>query len=153
MRPQFCQLPCCNLFNHRVYLLEIVICGPRSYFPTLFTTVLIAFHHHLLARHISLSSYFTSAHLILCVQQAGEIDNLSVSLGQSSLFVIVCRSTSTRQATTLFLALLIPSKPSPSPTGSITLVLKSRKTAALLHHTFLLEFPSKRVIHVIKLFF
>ena len=69
-------------------------CGPRSYFPTLITTVLIAFHDHLLAGHISLSSHFTLAHLILRVQQAGEIDNLSISLGQSSLFVIVCRSTS-----------------------------------------------------------
>ena len=66
----------------------------RSYFPTLFTTVLLAFRSHLLSGHISFSSYFTLAHLILCVQQAGEIDNLSVSLGQSSLFVIVCRSTS-----------------------------------------------------------
>ena len=70
-----------------------MICGPRSYFPTLFTTVLIAFHHHLLAVHISLSSYFTSTYLILCVQQAGEIDNLSVSLWQNSLFVIMCRPT------------------------------------------------------------
>ena len=59
----------------------------------LFTTVSIAFHHHLLTGHNSLSSYFASTHLILCVQQAGEIDNLSVSLGQSSLIVIVCRST------------------------------------------------------------
>ena len=62
----------------------LVICGPRSYFLTLFTTVLIAFHHHLLAALISLSSYFTSAQLIICVWQAGEIDNLSVSLGQST---------------------------------------------------------------------
>ena len=69
-------------------------CRPRSYFPTLLTTVLIAFHYHLLDGHISHSSYFTLAYLILCVQQAGEFDNLSVSLGQSSLFVIVCRFTS-----------------------------------------------------------
>ena len=68
--------------------------GPRSYFPTLLTTVLIAFHHHLLAGHISLSSYFTLAHLILCVRQAGEIDNLSLFVGAKYLFVIVCRSTS-----------------------------------------------------------
>ena len=100
-------------------------CGPRLFttvliaFPALFTTVLIAFHHHFLAGHISLSSYFKLAHLILCVQQAGEIDNLSVSLGQNSLFVIVYRSTST----TLYLAPLTSCKPSPSPTGSITLVL------------------------------
>ena len=30
----------------------------------------------MLVGHISLSSYFILAHLILCVQQAGEIDNL-----------------------------------------------------------------------------
>ena len=75
----------------------LVICGPRSYFPTMFTTVLIAFRTHLLAGHIFFSSYFTLAHLILFVLQAGEIDNLSVSLGQSSLFVIMCRSTSAPQ--------------------------------------------------------
>ena len=44
-------------------------------------------------------SYFTLiifyiAHLILCVQEAEEIDILSVLLGQSSLSVIVCKSTS-----------------------------------------------------------
>ena len=69
-------------------------CGPRSYFPTLLTTVLIAFHHHLLAGHISLFSYFTLAHLILFVRQAGEIDNLSIFVGAKYLFVIVCGSTS-----------------------------------------------------------
>ena len=80
--------------------------------PVLFSytvsTVLIAFYHCLLAGHILLSSYFTSARLILCVQQAGEIDNLSVSLGQINFFVIVCRSMSTRH--NLFLAPLTPSK-------------------------------------------
>ena len=63
-------------------------------FATLFTTVLIAFRTHLLAGHILFSSCFTLAHLILCVQQAREIDNISISLEQSSLSVIVCRSTS-----------------------------------------------------------
>ena len=72
----------------------LVNCGPRSYFPTMFTTVLIAFRTHFLAGHILFSSYFTLEHLIFCVQQAGEIDNLSVTLGQSGLFVIVCSSTS-----------------------------------------------------------
>ena len=41
-------------------------------------------------------------------RQAGEINNLSVSLGQSSFFVIVCMSMSTRH--NLFLAPLTPSK-------------------------------------------
>ena len=57
------------------------------------TSYLFRIITHLLASHILLSSYFTLARLILCVQQVGEIHNLSVSLGQSSLFVIVCRFT------------------------------------------------------------
>ena len=61
-------------------------CGPWSYFTTLFTTVLKTFHHNLLAGHILLSSDFTSAQLILCVRQAGDIGNLSVSWGK----VLVC---------------------------------------------------------------
>ena len=65
----------------------LVNCGSLSYFPTLLITVLIAFHHHLLTGHISLSSYFTLAHLILCVRQAGEIDNLFVFVGGK---VLVC---------------------------------------------------------------
>ena len=69
-------------------------CGSRSYFTTLLTTVLIAFHHYLLAGLISLSSYFISTHLMLCVQQAGEIDKLSVFVGAKYLSLIVCRSTS-----------------------------------------------------------
>ena len=83
----------------------------------------IGFHHHLLAGHISSSSYFTSTHLILCVWQAGEIDNLSVLLGQSSLLVIMCRSTSIIEK----LRYWHLAKPSPSPTSSTTLVLKSRE--------------------------
>ena len=81
-------LPIMYIFGER----PLVNYGSQSYFPTLLTTVLISFHHHLIADHISLYSYFTLAHLILCVRQAGEIDNLFVLVGAKYLFVIVCRS-------------------------------------------------------------
>ena len=86
-----------------------VICLPIMYtfwrdtsselwIPILFSYIaynhFIDFHHHFLAGHISLSSYFTLAHLILCVRQTGEIDNLFVFVGAKYLFVIVCRSMS-----------------------------------------------------------
>ena len=53
-----------------------------------------SFSSSFIAGHISLSSYFTLAHLILCVRQAGEMDKLFVFVGAKYLFVIVCRSTS-----------------------------------------------------------
>ena len=86
----------------------LVNCGSRSYFSTLLTTIFIAFHHHLFAGHISFSSYFTSTHLIFCVWQAGEIDNLSVLLEQNSLLVIMCRCTSIieKRAINILLSLL-----------------------------------------------
>ena len=37
---------------------------------------------------------FHTIHLILCIQQAGKIDNLLVSLGQSTLIVLCAGSTS-----------------------------------------------------------
>ena len=125
LRLQFCQLPCCNLFTHLVSFGEtpLVNCGPRSYFSTLLATIFTAFHDHLLVGHISSSSYSTSTHLIHCVCQAGKIDNLYVLLGQSSLLVIVCRSTSivingTVDTLLSLLQVLLDSK---------TFVLKSRE--------------------------
>ena len=67
--------------------------------------------------------------LILCDQQAGEINNLTVRLGQSFL-VVLCAGVC------------------PSPTGFITLVSFWGKTCCYTHHTFLLGYPNGRVIHV-----
>ena len=83
-----CQLPNCNLFTqHVVYLMgetPLVNCGPRSnslYWNTIYCNTVLLFsanNHH---------PHYTSNPLL---QQAGEIDNLTVSLGQSTL-VVLCR--------------------------------------------------------------
>ena len=88
VRTQFYQLPCCNLFTHHVFFW-------RDTARDLWTLVLFSyivynrfnsFHHHLLAGNISLSSYFTSAQLLLCVRQAGELTTSLVRWG----IVLVC---------------------------------------------------------------
>ena len=113
-----CQLPSCNLFTQHVsYLLWrdttcelwtpvhslILIKPPTAIICSLLLSTLITVFH--------------TIRLILCFQQAEEIDNLSVSLGQNSLFVIVRRSTSVivNGAADTF------PKHSPNPTGSINL--------------------------------
>ena len=83
-----CQLPNCNLFTqHAIYLMgetPLVNCGPRSnslYWNTIYCNTVLLFsanNHH---------PHYTSNPLL---QQAGEIDNLTVSLGQSTWFVL-CR--------------------------------------------------------------
>jgi len=45
---------------------------------------------------MQLNTVFHTIRLILCFQQAGEIDNLTVSLGQNSLIVLRAGSTSAR---------------------------------------------------------
>ena len=87
---------------------------------------------------------FHSIRLTLCFQQAGEIDNLTVSLGQSSLIVLCADSTSTVQTPcdSYFLAPLTTFWRVAAPTGSITLVSFWGKTCCWLHHTFLLGFPA-----------
>ena len=83
-----CQLPNCNLFTqHAVRLMgetPLVNCGPRSnslYWNTIYcnTVLLFSANNHL--PHNTVNSL---------LQQAGEIDNLTVSLGQSTL-VVLCR--------------------------------------------------------------
>ena len=83
-----CQLPDCNLFTqHAIYLMgetPLVNCGPRSILlhriqSTAILVLTVLRKHHL--------PHYTSNPLL---QQAGEIDNLTVSLGQSTL-VVLCR--------------------------------------------------------------
>jgi hypothetical protein len=85
---QFCQLPNCNLFiQHVIYLYgetPLLNCGPWS--------ILLKLYYHLLqALFTFCKHYFTSPQtnisfhtirLILCFQQTGEIDNLTVSWGK-----------------------------------------------------------------------
>ena len=88
---------------HAVIYLPIMYIFWRDTSSELWTPVLFfyiaynrfnSFSSSFAAGHISLFSYFTLAHLILCVRQAREIDNLSVFAGAKYLFMIVCRSTS-----------------------------------------------------------
>ncbi len=143
------QLPSCNLFTQHVsYLLW------RDTTSELWTPV----HSFTLIKQpqtancsffilCNLILIFHTIRLILCFQQAGEIDNLTVSLGQSSLIVLCADSTlvieQTAPPTTFrsdFLLLLV----------RLNLGFILRETAATLHHTFLLGSPSERVIHAIK---
>ena len=152
------QLPSCNLFTQHVsYLLW------RDTTSELWTPV----HSFTLIKQpqtancfffilCNLILIFHTIRLILCFQQASEIDNLTVSLGQSSLIVLCADSTSTVQTpinNTIFLAPLTTFWRVAAPTGSITLVSFWGKTCCWLHHTFLLGSPNERVFHVIKLFF
>ena len=85
-----CQLPSCNLFTQHVsYLLW------RDTTSELWTPV----HSFTLIKQPQTANYsffilcnliliFHTRRLILCFQQAGEIDNLTVSLGQSILVVL-----------------------------------------------------------------
>jgi hypothetical protein len=88
MHSLFCQLHNCNLFTqHVIYLYgetPLVNCGPRS--------ILLHLYYHLLQalftfrKHYFISPqtniYFHTIRLILCLQQTGEIDNLTVSWGK-----------------------------------------------------------------------
>ena len=82
-----CQLPACNLFTQHVsYLIgetPLVNCGPRSILLHLNT-------FYCFYCSLQTNTIFHSIRLILCFQQAGEIDNLTVTLGQSTL-IVLCR--------------------------------------------------------------
>ena len=121
------QLPSCNLFTQHVsYLLW------RDTTSELWTPV----HSFTLIKQpqtancsffilCNLILIFHTIRLILCFQQASEIDNLTVSLGQISLIVLCADSTSTVQTpvnNTIFLAPLTTFWRVAAPTGSITLV-------------------------------
>ena len=123
-----CQLPSCNLFTqHGSYL------SWRDTTSELWTMVhYFSFEYKstaiiTLCIFLQVTIIIQTIHLILCFQQAGEFDNLTVTLGESFL-VVLCR-----------LTLSIP-------TGSITLVSKLRETCFYTHHTFLSGSPKGRVI-------
>ena len=73
----------------------LVNCGPRSILLHLIiqSTAITVLLHSLQTNII-----FHTIRLILCFQQAGEIDNLTVSLGQSILVVLCAGSKSTVKA-------------------------------------------------------
>ena len=138
-----CQLPNCNLFTqHAIYLMgetPLVNCGPRSIlyiWNTIYcnTCSLLFFANNHLP-HNTVNSL---------LQQAGEIDNLTVSLGQSSL-IVLCRfhvGTRISGVAPHYIPPPTPSEQRRLPTGSITLVSYWGKTCCCTHHTFRLGFPT-----------
>ena len=86
-----CQLPSCNLFTqHVIYLIgetPLVNCGPRS---NSFALIKPQTANCSFFIRCNLILIFHTRRLILCFQQAGEIDNLTVKLGQSDL-IVLCR--------------------------------------------------------------
>ena len=123
-----CQLPSCNLFTRHVSYLSwrdttSELWTPVHSFTSEYkSTAIITFCIFLQATII-----FHTIRLILCFQQAGEFDNLTVTLGQSFLVVLCAGAVS-------------------SPTGSITMVSFWVKIYCYTHHTFLLGSPNGRVI-------
>ena len=115
----------------------LVNCGPRSILLHLNT--FYCFYCSLQTNII-----FHTIRLILCFQQAGEIDNLTVTLGQSIL-IVLCRF----HVGASFTVVAPHYTPPPttftwpsSPTGSINLGFLLRETCRCTHHTFLLGFPT-----------
>ena len=85
-----CQLPNCNLFTqHVIYLMgetPLVNCGPRSILYIWIQSTA----NSVLYCSSQTNIIFHTIRLILCFQQAGEIDTLTVTLGQSTL-IVLCR--------------------------------------------------------------
>jgi hypothetical protein len=80
----FCQLPNCNLFTQYVIYLygetPLVNCGPwsillHSYYRLLSTCIMY---------FLQTNIYYHTIRLILCLQQTGEIDNLTASWADSA---------------------------------------------------------------------
>jgi hypothetical protein len=84
----FCQLPNCNLFTqHVIYLYgetPLVNYGPRSILLHLYYLLLQALFtfrkHYFISPQTNI--IFHTIRLILCYQQTGEIDNLTVNWGK-----------------------------------------------------------------------
>ena len=92
---QYCQVPSCNLFTQHVsYLLwrdtTSELWTPVHSFTSEIqpTTIIVLFHS------LQTNIIFHTTLLILCFQQAGEIDTLTDSLGQNSLIVLCAGSKS-----------------------------------------------------------
>ena len=89
------QLPSCNLFTQHVSYLLWRDTSSELWTPVHSFTLIKQpqncklFHFH----SLQFNTVFHTIRLILCFQQADEIDNLTVSLGQSTLIVLCAGST------------------------------------------------------------
>ena len=117
----------------------LVNCGPRSYSLHRIQSTAI-----LVLLFSSQTIIFHTIRLILCYSRTGEIDNLTVTLGQSNL-VLLCR---------FHVGAGIPGvaphyTPSPTtftwPSSPTSLITYRGKTRCCTHHTFLLGLPNERV--------
>ena len=139
-----CQLPNCNLFTQHAisYWRDTTseLWTPvHSFTSEIQSTAIIVLYCFMQTNII-----FHSIRLTLCFQQAGEIDNLTVKLGQSNL-IVLCRfhvGTGIPGVAPHYTPSPTPSKQRRLPTGSITLVSYWGKTCCCTHHTFLLGFPT-----------
>ena len=110
-----CQLPSCNLFTQHVIYLLWRDTTSELWTPVLFSTLINQPHQALFivcntVLYFTANTFFHTIRLILCLQQTGEIDNLTKSLGQSILVVLCAGSTLLLTPSNLFLAPL-PSQP------------------------------------------
>ena len=94
---------------------------------------------------------FHTRRLILCFQQAGDIDNLTVMLGQS-IVIVLCAGPRWRSCCAVRAANNLL-KSCYSYWFDKPWFLSEGKLAAELHNTFLLGSHNEHVIHAIKLFF
>jgi hypothetical protein len=78
----FCQLPNCNLFTqHVIYLYgetSLVNYGPRSILLHSYYRLLL----HALFTFSQTTIFYHMIRLIICLQQTGDIDNLTLSWGK-----------------------------------------------------------------------
>ena len=87
----FYQLPNCNLFTQHVLFILWRDTTSELWTPVHSFTLIIQPTANTVPFHsLQFTTVFHTIRLILCFQQAGEIDNLTVSLGQSTL-VVLCR--------------------------------------------------------------
>ena len=88
------QLPSCNLFTQHVSYLLWRDTTSELWTPVhSFTLIIEPTANIVLFHSLQFTTVFHTIRLILCFQQAGEIDNLTVSLGQNSLIVLCADST------------------------------------------------------------
>ena len=93
------------------------------------------------------NTFFHTIRLILCLQQTGEIDNLTESLGQSIL-VVLCAGSTLLLTPVVRPANSQPATPSEATPFSYWSIkpwfLTEGKLTCCTHHTFLLGFPTSK---------
>ena len=95
----FYQLPICNLFTQHVIYLLWRDTTSELWTPVLFSSIdkttksRSVYFLKFIVLYFTVNISFHTIHLIICIQQTGEIDNLPESLGQSILVVLCAGST------------------------------------------------------------